>query len=194
MISVTPNIRGAFETSAALKAIELGVSTERVRMLRKAGVVLQKHLRLHSAGKTVGQGRGVHTKRGDLARRWLVEDVRGLGEYASTRVTNNHPGAAILEFGDTIRPKRARFLTVPIHPFADRKTAGDFPNAVLIKARSGLFLILPTATRSTILFKLVKSVRIPAYRYITNAINDARPEVAQVTDDSVTLAVRKGAN
>ena len=193
MASLSAKIIGGIETLASVKALETGLTEATVKQVRLAGIILQKHLRLHSTGKTVGQGRGIHTKRGNLGRSWQVEDVKESGGKASAVVASNHPGAKILETGGTIRPTKAKFLTIPVHPMADRRTIRDFPQGALVKTKRGLIFILPERRQSVILFALKKSVQIPAFQYITNAIGDAKPEVDRATDGAIDLAIRKGA-
>jgi len=50
--------------------------------------------------------------------------------------TNKRHGAMV-QFGGVQRPKRARALTIPVHPKARGKRARDFTNLTLIPARPG---------------------------------------------------------
>lgn len=43
--------------------------------------------------------------------------------------------------GGTIRPVKARALTIPISPEAHGKTASDFPEAFLLKTKKGAYLV-----------------------------------------------------
>lgn len=191
---LSARILGAVEATVSMKALELGVKEETVAGVRKAAFITQKHLRLHSSGKTVGQGRGIHTKRGNLARSWQVGDIeKGSDGHASAVVGSNHPGAKILETGGPINAKK-KFLTIPVHPMADRRTIRDFPTGVFVQTRRGLIFILPEAKQSTVLFVLRRSVQIPAFGYVSAAVTDAKPEVFKATDGAIDLAIRKAAS
>lgn len=183
-----------------LKNLGARVDDVLLRMVSAAQFITQKHIRFHSTGKSVGRlsARFGRTARGNLARSWQAEPATIVKGAVHGRLYSNHPGARILEGGDTIRPKKAGALAIPIHPLADRKTPADFTRASkgnpyggtsLIKTARGVFIILNERRKTTFLFILKKSVTIPPHRYITNAVADATPEIDEVIRKGIQISI-----
>lgn len=75
--------------------------------------------------------------------------------------------AYVHEFGTTIRPKEAKFLTIPLVPEAKGKRSGDFPDLQPIGLDDGSG-VLARVDGDNIqpIFALVKSVTIPERSFI----------------------------
>jgi phage gpG-like protein len=83
-------------------------------------------------------------------------------------VGTNRPGAALHQFGGTIRPKRAKFLTVPKTRQAARHRARDFPRPLApIIGRSGRGGVLVDKASGEVQYALTKGpLAIPARPYL----------------------------
>jgi hypothetical protein len=99
------------------------------------------------------------------------------------------PYAAMQEFGGTIRPRRARALTIPVAPWAKNRRARDF-RLVLIRAKNkseGGILVNPNMLkrgqkipRNAIGFVLRRSVTIKGKFYLTRAVNSSTEKIVQI--------------
>jgi len=99
------------------------------------------------------------------------------------------PYAAMQEFGGTIRPKRARALTIPVAPWAKNRRARDF-KLVLIRRRGqsdGGILVNPAMMkrgqkipRNAIGFVLRRSVTIKGKFYLRRAVDDSTNKIVQI--------------
>ncbi len=160
------------------------------RALEASAVVIQEEIRHHATGKTVGKDRGVHKTRGNLARSWQKGTTTYVGGDPQITLGSELKYAAIHEEGGTIRPVSARFLTVPISKSADRRRASDFPEAFVLKSKTGdLFIARAAGKNLELLYALKTSVDIPARRYVTNAIEDSRPEMDRIFDRAIDALI-----
>jgi hypothetical protein len=94
--------------------------------------------------------------------------VKGSGENVVLRYGNASRYAAQLAKPRTIRPVRAKFLTIPIAKEARGKRAADFPEAFFVRSGAGNLILAKTAQKGrgskrhaelVPLFVLKKSVR-----------------------------------
>lgn len=81
--------------------------------------------------------------------------------------------ARVHEYGMTITPKHAKYLTVPVHPAAKGKRAGDFPDLVFIpnKAKDGGRLVRKRGNDMETIFVCVESVTIPERSFIRSGFD-----------------------
>lgn len=88
--------------------------------------------------------------------------------------------AYVHEFGTTIRPREAKFLTIPLVPEAKNKRAGDFPDLQPIGLDDGSG-VLARVNGDDIqpIFALVKSVTIPERSFIRTGFDQ---NVGKITD------------
>lgn len=121
----------------------------------------------------------LHKRTGNLARDWRVEPRDELTFVAINRM----PYAAIHEYGDTVRPKTAKALAIPM---GEALTAGGVPRFTGPRAVPGLFvyksdgkayLARSVDKRLEVLYALRSSVVIPARRYATKAGESVRDKV-----------------
>lgn len=103
--------------------------------------------------------------------------------------------AAIHEYGCTIKPKKARFLTVPIHPDAVGKKANEFSDLFIFEAASGeKFLAKGEGDNLIFYYWLTPSVTIPERSflraghdaYIDEVMNKASKLVGQVINGKMS--------
>lgn len=92
--------------------------------------------------------------------------------------------AGIHEYGMTITPKKAQYLTVPVNPKAKGKKARDFSDLWTLKADSGeLFLCRDTGKDSfEVLFWLTKSVKIPERSFLRTGHDENADRVIRQTE------------
>lgn len=113
---------------------------------------------------------GLKKRSGSLARsldgRVVGDSLRDLGFFMQIGGATA-PYARIHEEGGTIRPKKGRFLTIPLRAAMVRTgiargTARSFANTFVARSRRGALLIFQKTGKSIKpLFALVKSVTIP---------------------------------
>lgn len=106
--------------------------------------------------------------------------------FDKVRVFNNARQAAQREFGGVIKAgtgeKRAKYLTIPIHPMAKGKEAGDFDDLFFVKTGGKLFLAKKTGKTDRsikFLFVLKKSVRQEATPYMRPGLDAAWPKIQE---------------
>lgn len=75
--------------------------------------------------------------------------------------------AGIHEYGVSIKPKNAKYLTVPIHPDSVGRKAREFPDLFVFTAASGeKFLARGDGDNLQFYFWLAKSVKIPERSFL----------------------------
>jgi phage gpG-like protein len=108
---------------------------------------------------------GLHVRTGHLHRSITHEGPKRKGTKIIGAVGTDIPYGPTHEFGGTIRPKRAQFLTVPLTAAktaagAGRGRARDFPNTFIAKG----IIFQRIGKRIIPLFVLKRMVRIPKRR------------------------------
>ncbi|MGY4689342.1 hypothetical protein [Salibacterium sp. K-3] len=88
--------------------------------------------------------------------------------------------ARVHEFGVDIKPKQSQYLTIPAHPKAHGKSAGDFSNLFFIETDDGSKLLAREKGKDQIevYFVLVKSVTIPERSYVRSTYDEKEKEMA----------------
>lgn len=133
-------------------------------------VIAEAALRFEAEAKQ-NQGRaGLHRRTGSLFNRTSGRARFGLDAFdAEVELRVDVPYAAVHEYGATIRPKRARYLTIPL---AANKTAGGdvrmaprmIRNAFFVRSRRGNLLMMDPQRGP--MFVLVNQVKVPARPYV----------------------------
>ncbi len=134
-----------------------------------------KHIIRNVSGGIL-QTRSAHLRRnitGKTFRDKLIYSIIGTGIFGKKGVKY----ASILEKGGTIRPKKAKALTIPL-PGVKGK-ASNFPDSFIIKSKAGNALIVQKKGKSGLkpLFVLKKSVKIPAFHWLSDSIKDMKPDL-----------------
>jgi phage gpG-like protein len=118
-------------------------------------------------------------REGGRPKKWAKSKRAGEGRHAKVEARRvligpNRVYGRIHQFGGVIRPKPPRkFLTVPINPVAQGKRARDFQDTFIPRGKRVIMQKTgPNSVRP--LFALVRSVRIPARRYLVFQREDRR--------------------
>ncbi len=101
------------------------------------------------------------------------------------------PYAAAQEYGATIVPRTARWLTIPISPAARYRSARSFGRSLFtIRSKAGnLLLVRRRGTGLEPLFVLKHRVRLPARPYMRPAVLRARRRIPRLFRKSVGAVV-----
>lgn len=108
----------------------------------------------------------------------------------------------IHERGGVIRPRRARYLTIPLPAALDtrgvalRARARDWPNTFVAKSRAGNLIIFQKRGRRDVvpLYVLKKSVRIPPRLGLTRTLMMHRPRMLEDLRDYIRIALSEQAD
>lgn len=167
----TVDSRKYYKRSKKLRNMEKGIQyqlqgwTGRTvkRIIRNiSGPILKTrsgHLRRSISGRTFG-GK-------------IVKAIIGSGIFGRRPVKY----ARIQEKGGTIRPKKAKYLTVPFPGIKGR--AANYPNTFVLKSKAGNLLIVQRQGKSGFkpLFSLKSKVTIPASHFLSESIDQMRPDL-----------------
>lgn len=128
----------------------------------------------HGGAWPGGTGTSTLSKRTGRLVESIAKSVRVTGKFSGAGEVRGQIGSPLVyastqEFGATIRPKRAKWLTVPLPAAMDKRgimllpKARDYPRTFIAKSRKGNLLIFQKIGKRKIipLFVLKKSVKIP---------------------------------
>lgn len=103
-----------------------------------------------------------------LGRREIKVGIFGQDNYQYGNDADLVTIAYVHEFGTTIKPKRAKWLTLPLIPAAKGKRASDFPDLFFYQPRGSDHAFLGRAKGKDMenVFLLVKSVTIPERSFL----------------------------
>lgn len=91
--------------------------------------------------------------------------------------------AGIHEYGCTITPKKAKYLTVPIHPDSVGKKARDFPDLFVFTAASGeKFLARGKGDDLQFYFWLTPKVVIPERSFLRTGYDENHDRIIKQTE------------
>lgn len=98
--------------------------------------------------------------------------------------------AGVHEFGTTIKPKNADYLTIPLIPAAKNKRASDFPGLVPIGLDDGSgVLAMVNGDKIEPVFALLKSVTIPERSFIRTGFDNNVEKIGDKIDMLFTEVV-----
>jgi phage gpG-like protein len=137
----------------------------------------------------------LNARTGMLGRAWNAAPLEKKDE-SSYSLTNPLPYAAIHEYGGTITPKEAKYLSIPLPPattdrgvmrYSTVREAVEAENLFFVVSKQGNALLAKATGRDQIeaWFALKDQVVIPARHYATQAIEAARPEAEAEIRDAV---------
>lgn len=133
---------------------------------------------------------------GKLARSFdvTIADKAKSGEVNTSEasITSTLPYAGIHETGGTIRPRRARALTVPLNAFA-RKVPARAMGGRLFKLKGTNILAMRVGGRVVRMFALRESVYIRPKRYIQKALARSRPALKNLLGATVRASIKREA-
>lgn len=135
---------------------------------------------------------GLNKINGGFQKSWSA-DVKIRGDQVSVTVDSSHIASKIHQYGGIIRPIRAKALTIPVHPSARGKAAGDFPDLFLLRTSKGAFLMRGGRgkARPQLMYVLKKSVTIPKrLRIIESFKRSGVPMIGRAIVRNVKLTMR----
>lgn len=193
-LAYTVTQRGLNETVAALRKLDESITERLLLDARRAALIVQREVRKHITGGSLGNSEGVHTRRGKLAQSWQVAEPRRLGGgEIRVSVGSGLAYARIHETGGSVRARNARALTIPINPIAARRPARSWPpeKTFILKFGANAYIVMREAARLVFLYVLKKQVQMPARRYVSNALADARPQFAPLILKGLGAAIEE---
>lgn len=97
--------------------------------------------------------------------------------------------AGIHEYGATITPKNAQYLTVPTHPKAVGKKASEFNDLWVYRAKSGELFLCRNTGKDTfdVYYWLTKSVKIPERAFLRRSHDEKGEDVLKSCEKALGL-------
>lgn len=181
----TIKILGLDELKQAFARLDAAAAGE--MLLRAANAGAQPVLRSAKAR--------VRKRTRTLSRSIHVETAESRKDFVEVWVGTDLEYAAIHEFGGTIKPKTAKYLSIPLTQDARRFAGGprDFRGGLHVRMRKGADRGVLVDDQGTAQYALVKSVTITAQPYLRPALdaraNDAKAEMGTVLGELIGKAV-----
>ena len=154
----------------ALKKAELrtraAARTSVDQVSRRTQLAIRKDVDRIFSGGTIRQRRGKGRRVGNSVRRKLFDNrERGTAALVFSKFGRREGGEFVDYLGPyitgrDIRPKRARFLTVPLQRGKKNRDPKKFSNLHTVSIGGRLFLVRSTRTRTTFMFLLLPRVKI----------------------------------
>ena len=94
------------------------------------------------------------------------------------------PYASAQEWGATIRPRRSKYLTVPLRG-TPRQPASTFPNTFVRRVHEKLFLFQKNGKNIRALFVLKKEVKIPKRPFMEPALEKNRDAILETVEREI---------
>lgn len=137
--------------------------------------VTGRHLKVRTGHLRNSIGSKIETKQGEIV------GIVGSGVRTGKRVKY----ANIHETGGTIKPKTAKFLTVPLPAALTpagvlKKPAREWDNTFFAKSGENLFLMQKQGKKVVPLFVLKKEVTIPASHYLAETVQERMATVVRI--------------
>lgn len=151
--------RAELRTRAAVRAAVDQVS-------RRTQLAIRKDVDSIFSGGTIRQRRGKGRRVGNAVRRKLYDNKsRGTAALVFSSFGRREGGEFVDYLGPyitgrDIRPKRARFLTIPLQRGKKNRDPGKFKNLHTVAIGGRLFLVRSTRTRTTFMFLLLPRIKI----------------------------------
>lgn len=193
-LGVTTDLRKLTAISRRLAAIPMVVRRAAKFALQDVlGEALRYMVRTYLSGQRTT--RTTLAKRsGRLIRsfRWAVKTTPSSAEGRLYQLRNTRASVygPVHEFGATIRPRRARALTIPLNAEARARPARQIRGLFLIRSKKGnLLLVRKTADGVEPFFLLRDEVRIPRRPYVAPTARKFIPIARQRTRAAVAEAI-----
>ncbi len=185
----TIEVYGAEQVARNLKAAQDALIKARVYKMRDAVNYVKNYIK---KSKLTG---GVLHKRSGLLRKSILSKVESTGALVTGRVFPGiggkyPPYGGIHETGKTIRPKKAKYLKIPLDPAMQtlqgrkRYPAND---ETFVKGNT----IYMKDTGNPV-FILKSSVRIPARPYMAPSASETETQVIKILGEVIPITVRAG--
>jgi len=187
-------------TGAVIKSFRLlpdAVHRANKRAMRMSIRAIARHIAKSKFARPGGEGSPLHARTGQLARDIILstEEANAVQEVGDTIIGiigSNLPYARIHEFGGTIQPKKAKWLTIPtqfnltergIMRIPPRQVKGAF----FVKVENNLIMFGESPVESGIvpMFVLKKRVDIPKRPYLTPGAEEKVDDVVDIFEDEL---------
>ena len=171
------------------------------KRIQAAVFILQGEIKKQASGGTIGgaltPGRSLSGKgaTGKLAQSFTTA-FRSSGNDFEGRVGSPLIYARIHEGPDgggtstTVKAKK-KFLTIPLTGAAARRPAREWGTALQFVQATGKAPVLIEDATGIAQYLLVPSVKIPARRYVTIAMKNAKPRMDKIIVDGIDTAIQK---
>ncbi len=187
MPAIKATLSGLKKLDDALKKAELRTrAAGRIsvdKTTRRVQLALRADVNRIFSGGTIRQRRGKGRRVGNSVRRKLFDNKsRGTAALIFSKF-GRRQGGQFVDFlgpyitGRDIRPRRARFLTVPLQRGKKNRDPKNFGDLHTISIAGRLYLVRSTRTRTTFMFLLLPRVKITKR---LRAVKIARREAAQM--------------
>lgn len=146
-------------------------------LLKTIAMDMQKETQLNFKNQRSPDGQAwKKNRRGGqtLARTGILKRSFTTYTYGNTAaVGTNVPYARIHQYGGVIKPKRGKYLAIPINKKAEGNSPRDFDDTICIKAKNSLYIVRKLDKKGKnleFLYKLQKEVVVPERKFL--GIND----------------------
>lgn len=162
------------------QAITSQLNSIALRAQRETKLLVQSRLRRRTGRLINSVGGGVRTGRGDVIEAFASAST----EYAAAQ-----------ELGAVIRPKRGRYLTIPLSPVltqagVQRQSARSFAGLFVIRSRRGnLLLVRRTTSGIEPVFALVERVRLRPKHFLRDGMAKAASQAPPLFRAALARAV-----
>ena len=124
----------------------------------------------------------------------MTATINGLNGYSVEigAIKGKHAWlAGIHEYGATITPKNAKYLTVPTHPDAVGKKARDFTNLWTLRTESGELFLCRNRGKDAfdVMYWLTKSVKIPERSFLRSSHDENAEAVLKECERALGLVI-----
>lgn len=99
----------------------------------------------------------------------LKSSITTYTDNNSAAIGTNIPYARLHQFGGIIKPKRGKYLAIPLNEKFQGSSPRDFNNTICIKVKEALFIVRKIDKRGNgleFLFKLQKEIVVPQRKFI----------------------------
>src|SRR5574342_211372 len=131
-----------------------------------------------------------------LGRKTIKVGVFGADNYQYPNDADLVTIAYVHEYGATIRPKTAQWLTIPLIPAAKNKRAGDFGDELFFyqpKGKDYAFLARKKGDGEENVFILMKEVTIPERSFLRTGfdqnVNKIMDKIESMIDDVIQMNI-----
>jgi hypothetical protein len=198
--SISVDVVGAASYLARVARLPAGIQAAALKAMGVVGRELEKHVKVNHLS-----GQDLDVRTGNLRRAIFHEVGRLQGGDAYARIgadIKKAPYARVHELGGTIRPKKSRYLTIPLTAAQTKKGVARFSARDVIQNPAG-FGYTGTFVHNHVifgkklsggiepLFALKDSVTIKAVGYLSRSANEKRAWVVSTVNHYVSEAFNK---
>ena len=170
MPAIKATLIGLKKLDKAIKRVELrtraAARTSVNETSRRTQLAIRKDVDRIFSGGTIRQRRGKGRRVGNAIRRKLFDNhARGTAALVFSKF-GRREGGEFVDYlgpyitGKDIRPKRGRYLVVPLQRGKKNRDPRNIKNLHTISVAGRLYLVRSTRTRTTFMFLLIPRVRI----------------------------------